>query len=135
MPGPPSIDDHDYGSDIPLKAVRVNPPNANAIRYRQTYEVQIELSRSASKWEQNAVKEFFPQGRIIANTLTLSDTTVETVAEGTQRISSQLAALQRAARTVEDAELEQERQEWEAAAAEETRHQRLAQIASEVKFD
>jgi hypothetical protein len=135
MPGPPSIDDHDYGRDVPLKAVSVRPPAAAAIQHREKYVVHIELSRNGSKWEQDAVKKFFPKGRIYANTLELSDTTVESVAEGAKELSGHLAALEREARKAEDAELELERQREEAAAAEEARHQRISQIASGVKFD
>jgi hypothetical protein len=97
MPRPPSIDDHYYGRDIPLKAVRVHTPDRNAIHYQNKYPVHIEPSRNGSKWEIDAVRKNFPQGRFYGNTLELSQTTVESVAEGAQAVSSQLAALEREA--------------------------------------
>ena len=108
----------EYDHSIPLKAVKVVPPSPTAIYGQSKYVVHIELSRNASAFERNAVKKFFPQGRIYGDTLELSETTVENIAENSSMVSRGLEALEREARKAEDAALEVQRQrDAEAAAA------------------
>lgn len=125
----------DYDRNIPLKAVRVHPPGAALVQSHSKYPVNIELSRNGSKWERDTVKKFFPQGRIYGNTLEISETTVETIAEGATEVSRQLAALEREARIAEDREQELERKRDAEAAAEAARYEQLKKLASEVRFD
>lgn len=126
-------EDHDH--NIPLKAVKVRPPSPDSTYSQSKYTVNIELSRQGSRFEQDAVKKFFPQGRIYGKTLELSQTTVESIAEGAATVSSQLAALEREARIAQDRADELQRQRDAEAAAEAARYEGLKDLANQVRFE
>lgn len=125
----------DYDGSIPLKAVKVHPPGPAMVQSHGKYTVHIELSRNGSKWERDIVKKFFPHGRIYSNTLEISQTTVESIAEGAKEVSSQLSALEKEARIAEERDGELQRQRDAEAAAAEARYEKLTKLASEVRFD
>lgn len=124
----------EYDRSIPLKAVKMVPPAPNAIYGQNEYTVHIELSRNASKFEREVVKKYFPHGRIYSNTLELSQTTVENIAENAAEVSGGLGRIEREGRAAEDAALEVQRQQDAEAAAEAARHRNLTHIAEQVRF-
>ncbi|MEQ4520454.1 hypothetical protein ABLI39_13955 [Pseudarthrobacter sp. B907] len=124
----------EYDRSIPLKAVRVSPPSPTVIHSQSEYTVFIELNRSASRFEQAVVRKFFPQGRIVDNTLELGQVTIERIAENPSSISDGLQRVEREGRIAEDAALEEKRQRDEEAAAEAARYENLKHVAEQVRF-